>query len=88
MLISEVELGNRAKRGVVILKELKSNPHRIFAILVVNFRNSITIETDKGLQESIQVTNLTRADRYSNGSLRIDTEGDGAIIRAFVDKIE
>ena len=88
MLVSEIELGNRAKRGVVILKELKANPHRIFKILVVNFRNTFTIETEKGVQESISVTNLTRADRYSNGSLRIDTDGDGAIVRAFVEKTE
>lgn len=88
MLLNEIELGNRAKRGVVILKELKTNPHRIFTVLVVNFRNSITIETEKGVQETIQVTSLTRADRYSNGSLRIDTEGDGELVRAFVEKIE
>lgn len=88
MLLTELELGNRAKRGVVILKELKSNPHRIFTILVVNFRNTFTIETEKGVQETISVTSLTRADRYSNGSLRIDTEGDGAISRAYVEKTE
>lgn len=88
MLLSELELGNRAKRGVVILKELKSNPHRIYTILVVNFRNTFTIETEKGIQETISVTSLTRADRYSNGSLRIDTEGDGAICRAYVEKTE
>lgn len=88
MLLSELELGNRAKRGVVILKELKSNPHRIYTILVVNFRNTLTIETEKGVKETISVTSLTRADRYSNGSLRIDTEGDGAICRAYVEKTE
>ena len=88
MLLNEIEIGNRAKRGVVILKELKANPHRIFTVLVVNFRNSIIIETEKGVQESILVTSLTRADRYSNGSLRIDTETDGTIIRAFVEKVE
>lgn len=88
MLLSELELGNRAKRGVVILKELKSNPHRIYTILVVNFRNTFTIVTEKGIQETISVTSLTRADRYSNGSLRIDTEGDGAICRAYVEKTE
>lgn len=88
MLLNELELGNRAKRGVVILKELKANPHRIFTILVVNFKNSVTIETEKGIQETIPVTTLTRADRYSNGSLRIDTEGDGAISRAYVEKTE
>ena len=88
MLLNEIEPGNRAKRGVVILKELKANPHRIFTVLVVNFRNSIIIETEKGVQESILVTSLTRADRYSNGSLRIDTETDGTITRAFVEKVE
>lgn len=88
MLLSELELGTRAKRGVVILKELKTNPHRIYTILVVNFRNTFTIETEKGIQETISVTSLTRADRYSNGSLRIDTEGDGAICRAYVEKVE
>lgn len=88
MLLSELELGNRAKRGVVILKELKSNPHRVYTILVVNFRNTFTIETEKGIQETISVTSLTRADRYSNGSLRIDTEADGAICRAYVEKTE
>ncbi|MBD8032819.1 MULTISPECIES: DNA topoisomerase IV subunit A [Solibacillus] len=86
MLLNELELGNRAKRGVVILKELKANPHRIYTILVVGFRDTFTIETEKGIDETIQVTNLTRADRYSNGSLRIDTEADGAISRAFVNQ--
>lgn len=87
MLLNELELGNRAKRGVVILKELKANPHRIYTILVVGFKDTFTIETEKGIVETIQVTNLTRADRYSNGSLRIDTDGDGAISRAFVNKM-
>jgi topoisomerase IV subunit A len=54
----------------------------------VNFRNAIVIETEKGIQETIQVTNLTRADRYSNGSLRIDTDGDGAIIRAYKEVVK
>lgn len=84
MSVSEIEVSGRAKRGVVTLKELKSNPHRIYAILVVHVSNSILLETEKGIQETIQVMNLTRADRYSNGSLRIDTVNDGALVRAVV----
>ena len=85
MNVSEIELGNRAKRGVVTLKELKTNPHRVFAIVVVKVSDTILLETEKGLQEEIKVVNLSRTDRYSNGSLRIDTAGDdGALVRVAV----
>lgn len=84
MRVSEIELGNRAKRGVVTLKELKSNPHRIFGIVVVNVSDSILLETEKGVQEEVAVVNLSRADRYSNGSLRIDIASDGALTRVSV----
>ena len=84
MNVSEIELGNRAKRGVVTLKELKANPHRIFAIVVVKVSDTIVLETEKGVQEEIKIVNLSRADRYSNGSLRVDTVGDGALVRVAV----
>ena len=84
MNVSEIELGNRAKRGVVTLKELKSNPHRVFAIVVVKVSDTIVLETEKGVQEEIKIVNLSRADRYSNGSLRVDTVGDGALVRVAV----
>ncbi|WP_332645652.1 DNA topoisomerase IV subunit A [Lysinibacillus sp. 54212] len=81
MSLSEIDLGNRAKRGVVTLKELKSNPHRVYAIVVVTVSDTVLLETEKGVQEEIAVVNLSRADRYSNGSLRIDTASDGALAR-------
>lgn len=84
MNVSEIELGNRAKRGVVTLKELKTNPHRVFAIVVVKVSDTIVLETEKGIQEEIKIVNLSRTDRYSNGSLRIDTVGDGALVRVAV----
>ncbi len=84
MTISEIELGSRAKRGIVTLKELKSNPHRVFAVLIVKVSDTIVLETEKGLIEEIQVVNLNRSDRYSNGSLRVDTTTDGALVRATV----
>ncbi|WP_431030496.1 DNA topoisomerase IV subunit A [Lysinibacillus sp. LZ02] len=86
MNVSEIELGNRAKRGVVTLKELKTNPHRVYAIVVVKVSDTIVLETEKGVQEEIQIVNLSRTDRYSNGSLRIDTVGDGKLVRVAVVK--
>ncbi|WPK11082.1 DNA topoisomerase IV subunit A [Lysinibacillus louembei] len=82
MLLSEIEVGNRAKRGVVILKELKSNPHRVYAVLLATAQNHVLLETERGVQETIHVLNLSRADRYSNGSLKVDTAVDGALVRA------
>lgn len=86
MSVSEIEQGNRAKRGVVTLKELKANPHRVFTMIVVNPTDTILLETEKGIQEEIQVGSLSRADRYSNGSLRVDTAGDGKLVRVAVIK--
>lgn len=80
MNVSEIELSTRAKRGVVILKELKSNPHRIFNVSVVDLHDTVTLTTTKQLQETIEVSKLTRSDRYSNGSLKFDTNADGELL--------
>lgn len=86
MSIHELEPTGRAKRGVVILKELKSNPHRIYKLLFVNTACTVHIETEKGVQEEMKVVNMARADRYSNGSLRLDTATDGELVRAYITK--
>lgn len=79
MSVSEIEASTRGKRGVVILKELKANPHRIFNVIVVDKKDQILIVTDKQIQETIRIADLSKADRYSNGSLRIDVSGDGEL---------
>ena len=84
MNISEVEKISRAKRGVVILKELKSNPHRIFAVKLMTIKDTLLLETVKNHQEIIELKSLTRADRYSNGSLKIDVTNDGELLRATI----
>ncbi|MER2191563.1 MAG: DNA topoisomerase IV subunit A [Solibacillus sp.] len=86
MSVAEIDLSARAKRGHVIVKEVKSNPHHIFAVLVVHVSDELVLETEKGVQEEIRVMNLSRADRYSIGNARIDIEGDGALIRASIVK--
>jgi len=84
MNVSEVEKGSRAKRGVVVLKELKSNPHRIFTVKVVQPSDSVLLETENNIQETIDVKSLSKADRYSNGSLKIDVSNDGELLRVKV----
>lgn len=80
MSISEIERTGRAKRGLVILKELKTNPHRIFNVLVVNEEDSVLVATKKQVQEKFAISELTKADRYSNGSLKFDINNDGELL--------
>lgn len=79
MNVAEVELSTRAKRGVIILTELKSKPHRIFSVLLVKNSDELHLQTEKEIHEIIDVHAMSRADRHSNGSLKIDTSTDGAL---------
>lgn len=83
MSIAEIDVSTRAKRGVVTLKELKANPHRVFHLMLAKIGDTIVIETEKGVQEEIKYGDLTRSDRYSNGSLRVDVKTDGNLSRVY-----
>ncbi|NME05425.1 DNA topoisomerase IV subunit A [Psychrobacillus sp. BL-248-WT-3] len=88
MHLSEVEPGARAKRGLVTLRELKTNPHRVFAVVLANKSEGLVVETVKGHQETIEVNSFRPTDRYSNGSFVIDTEKDGQLLRAWKKPVE
>ncbi|SFA89245.1 MULTISPECIES: DNA topoisomerase IV subunit A [unclassified Bacillus (in: firmicutes)] len=75
MKLKEFEKSSRAKRGVVMLRELKANPHRVIGFDISNETDEITIQTEKGVSETFKVSELKFSDRYSNGSFLID-EGD------------
>lgn len=75
MKLSEFEKASRAKRGVVILRELKANPHRTIGFVMAKEQDEIFIQTEKGTVESTLASNLKFSDRYSNGSFFVD-EGD------------
>lgn len=83
MALKEIESGVRAKRGIVTLRELKSNPHKVFAVLLTNKEDELVLETEKGVQETIPMNTLRPTDRYSNGSFVVDTEKDGQLVRVW-----
>ncbi len=87
-LESEFERTSRAKRGVVMLRELKSNPHRIIKAVPVNQTDLVWIEAGKGKEEVIDPEKLRTADRYNNGSYIIDVTTEGPIIDAWKRKKE
>lgn len=83
MSLHEIEPGGRAKRGVVTLRELKTNAHRVFAVVLTEKNEALEIVTDKGNKEVIQTNTIRASDRYSNGSLVIDAEKDGQLVRVW-----
>ncbi|OIK15147.1 DNA gyrase subunit A [Bacillus sp. MUM 116] len=75
MKLKEFELASRAKRGVVILRELKNNPHRIIGFVTAQELAVIFVHTEKGFTENVTVADIRFSDRYSNGSFVLD-EGE------------
>ena len=75
MKLKEFEKATRAKRGVVILRELKSNPHHIVGFELAKDADLIFIQTEKGHIETVKAGDIRFNDRYSNGSFVLD-EGD------------
>ncbi|WP_096200490.1 DNA topoisomerase IV subunit A [Bacillus sp. FJAT-45350] len=78
--ISEFEKSSRAKRGLVLLRELKSNPHRIIYFEKVVENIQYILQTEKGTVVLIEPPTLRNSDRYSNGSFVVDIDKDGAIV--------
>jgi topoisomerase IV subunit A len=77
MKLTEFEPGSRAKRGNVMLRELKSNPHRIIGAEIVTDDDTIIVQTEKGHMEYVNVSTLRNSDRYSNGSFLFDVTETG-----------
>ena len=67
MRFTEIEQGSRGNRGLLFMKEIKSNPSKILKVFITNTKNTINIVTDNEVK-SIKVTEIPIMDRYSNGS--------------------
>lgn len=80
MSLKEFEKTSRAKRGLIMLRELKNNPHRLVGMQIIQPEDTIMIKTEKGQIEEIAPKTLRANDRYSNGSFFID-EGDSGSVK-------
>jgi topoisomerase IV subunit A len=79
MKLKEFEKASRAKRGVVILRELKANPHRVIGFILAEERDELFLQTEKGITENLVVSGLKNSDRYSNGSFILDEDDSGKV---------
>ena len=85
MKVTEIPLTSRARRGVQILRELKSKPHRVFTAFLIapDQRLEVMTATEKVITVEPNAHNFN--ERYSNGSYVFDakTEGEPQNIRLY-----
>ncbi|MEH7671129.1 DNA topoisomerase IV subunit A [Bacillus pumilus] len=84
MNLSEFDKTSRAKRGVLMLRELKKNPHRIVAVIAASLHDTLEMDTEKGATIPLDISTLRANDRYSNGSFIVDEEEQGEVTHVLV----
>lgn len=81
MNLRNFDIISRAKRGLLVLRELKNNPHRVSLLIeVVDNDETITVLTNKDKEFHLKPNSYNVSDRYSNGSFILDEETDGTPI--------
>ena len=64
--ISEFDKTSRAKRGLMLLREVKTNPYKVLKVFVTPAKNTLGLKGN-GI-DYVKLTELPIADRYSTGS--------------------
>jgi len=64
--LSEFEKSTRARRGLMIVREVKTSPYKIVKTFAVDSKNYLGIKTDEITE--LKLTELSIMDRYSTGN--------------------
>ncbi|WP_404433197.1 DNA topoisomerase IV subunit A [Sutcliffiella horikoshii] len=86
--ITEFDKATRAKRGLVMLREVKNNPHQIAAVNLVEPSSFIYVQTEKGTVEKLAAASYRNNDRYSNGSFVLDQQEAGDVVEMWIETEE
>lgn len=65
--LTEFECTSRARRGVQVVREVKTNPYYILKAFIVYYKESIGLKTKEDIT-SIKLTDIPICDRYATGS--------------------
>lgn len=63
----EFENSSRARKGIQIIREVKTNPYYILNSFIINYKEIINYQTKDEIQE-LKLTEIPITDRYSTGS--------------------
>ncbi|SES78152.1 DNA topoisomerase IV subunit A [Oceanobacillus limi] len=83
MKLREFEKSSRAKRGLIMLRELKNKAHRVRGFFVTYETDVLSLKTAEGETTEVLPLELSTSDRYSNGSFVIDTDTQGEVIEVW-----
>ncbi|TMN23668.1 DNA topoisomerase IV subunit A [Lentibacillus cibarius] len=79
MRLKAFEKSVRGRRGLLMLRELKSKPHRLKGLYTIDENDTIYFRTNTGEKHSVYPLELTASDRSSNGSFVIDGDNHGEV---------
>ena len=65
--LSEFEVSTRARKGVQIIREVKTNPYYILKTFIVGYKENLTYMTKEGIN-TVKLTELPITDRYGTGT--------------------
>lgn len=83
MLVDEIEVGARARRGELVLRRLKSHPHEIADFLAYDhdYQGAFETITNRPAFQDIMATDHHLSSIKSNGTFVIDTDTQGEPIK-------
>lgn len=84
--LQEFELSSRTRRGIQVLREVKSNPYEVLATFIEDSKNYIGIRNEDIV--NLKLTELPIADRYSIGSQISKKELNNAFVIATLTRQE
>ena len=100
MAVADIPVTSRANRGLQVLRELKTKPHRVFAAgpvfgEAVDFdlftteaeaseEQILQVLSNKGTAYEINLADLSLSERTSNGSFISDTISDAEVFSAYI----
>ena len=100
MAVADIPVTSRANRGLQVLRELKTKPHRVFAAgpvygEAVDFdlftteaeaseEQILQVLSNKGTSYEINLADLSLSERTSNGSFISDTISDEEVFSAYI----
>ena len=68
--INEFELLSRARKGILLVRDVKTNPYHIVKVWVTNSKQTIGIKLEEEIQY-VKITDLPIVDRYSTGTILV-----------------
>ncbi|AOV07761.1 DNA topoisomerase IV subunit A [Sporosarcina ureilytica] len=85
MGLKELETAKRAQRGLLVLRELQTNPHRVIGAVMATNDEIIVLATENDEKVPVQAGTLRLVDRQSNGSFIADEKKEGKVSHIYKD---